>query len=308
MKRKIITAVLSLLAAFALWTYVITVVSPESEATFSDIPVTFQNETALEDRGLMVMMDKTPTVTLKLVGNRSDLNKLSSSNITVTVDLSRIYEEGTTQASYTVSYPGDVANNAFTIQSRQPASIELEVVRREEKTIPVVPVFDKELVPADYYLDEVSQDLEEITIYGPASKLEKITQACINVDLTGKTETFTVEDAVTLCDAAGQPVDSKYVTVPKQAENISVTMVIYRAKTVPVWVEVIPGGGATEENTVITLSQETITVYGRDSLLSEMEEYVITIDLNELEEDSVLSHQIQLPAGLSCADPDPAEI
>ena len=72
MKNKIWHIALSVVIAFALWVYVITTVSPESEDTFYDIPVTYQND-SLDERGLMIVSD-TPTVTLHLKGNRSDLN------------------------------------------------------------------------------------------------------------------------------------------------------------------------------------------------------------------------------------------
>ena len=80
-KSKIWQTALSLVIAFALWAYVITTVNPESEETFYDIPVSYQND-ILEERGLMIVSEK-PTVTLKLKGNRSDLNELNASNITI---------------------------------------------------------------------------------------------------------------------------------------------------------------------------------------------------------------------------------
>ena len=72
MKRKIITAVISLAVAFALWNYVVSVVGPEYEDTFRDVAVSVDGESMLEQRGLMLISDKTPTVTLRLSGNRSD--------------------------------------------------------------------------------------------------------------------------------------------------------------------------------------------------------------------------------------------
>ena len=54
---KIWTLLLSFLVAFGLWLYVITVVSPESEETYYDIPVTYQND-ILEERGLMIVSEK----------------------------------------------------------------------------------------------------------------------------------------------------------------------------------------------------------------------------------------------------------
>ena len=44
MKNKILAALLSVAVAFGLWLYVITVVNPESEKTYYEIPVVLQNK------------------------------------------------------------------------------------------------------------------------------------------------------------------------------------------------------------------------------------------------------------------------
>ena len=90
MKKKILMALLSLVLSFALWLYVITVVSPGSDDTFYDIPVIFTSETTLTERELIITDVLTEDVTLKLEGNRSDLVLLDRSNIEVIADLSRI--------------------------------------------------------------------------------------------------------------------------------------------------------------------------------------------------------------------------
>ena len=53
MAKKIITFAISLVLSFALWLYVVTVVGPEYEETFRDIPVVFQGASALESRNLI---------------------------------------------------------------------------------------------------------------------------------------------------------------------------------------------------------------------------------------------------------------
>jgi hypothetical protein len=78
-------------AAFGLWLYVITVVSPDSEASF-DVTVEVDNEKALHEKGMMLNPDQKLTVHLKLSGNRSDLINLTDENITVKVDASKILE------------------------------------------------------------------------------------------------------------------------------------------------------------------------------------------------------------------------
>ena len=125
MKNKILHVVLSVVIAFALWSYVISVVSPESEETFYDIPVTYSND-VLEERGLMIVSE-TPTVTLRLKGNRSDLNDLNASNITILVDLASIQAPGTQMLGYKVNFPGNIPSNAITPLSQNPNILQLNV-------------------------------------------------------------------------------------------------------------------------------------------------------------------------------------
>ena len=76
-KSKLITMIISLLAAFLLWVYVVTIVNPERDATLTDIPVSFSGEEVLrEDQGLVITEGKDITVTAHFSGKNADLKKL----------------------------------------------------------------------------------------------------------------------------------------------------------------------------------------------------------------------------------------
>ena len=94
MKNKAIYALLAAAIAFGLWLYVITVVSPESQNTYLDIPVVMDGESLLNDRGLMIIAGGAQTVDLKLEGYRTDLSQLNKANITLLADLSQITTAG----------------------------------------------------------------------------------------------------------------------------------------------------------------------------------------------------------------------
>lgn len=301
MKRKIVTALLSLLAAFALWVYVITVVGPEDQQTFRDIPVVFSGASALEDRGLMLMNEDTPTVTLELSGNKSDLNKLSSSNITVTVDLSKIYDPGENAFTYGVSYPGNVAYESITVQSRTPAGITLEVVRKASKDVPVVVDFSGAL-PEDYMKEKPELEVETIRISGPEAVVKKIESARIGLELVEDTKTtITGEFPYTLCDRDKNPVDARHVEILGEGlEAISVTVPIKRIKEIPLTVKLVEGGGATGKNSSIEIDPKSIQVSGAEELLEGLEQLEIGIvDLSNMLEDQDLTFPITLPEGIT---------
>ena len=307
MKNKLLTALLCLIVSFGLWMYVITVVSPGSESTFADIPVEIKNINTLTERNLMILGDVTPTVTLRLAGNRSDLLKLSSQNITVQVDASKIIEAGLAELSYTVSYPGNVPNNALTIQSRNPDYIVLEVVDWAEKPIPVEIIANKETVSPNYMADDPTSEVKQIKISGPADRVALIEKAVINIDLTDRTESIHENFTYTLCDKDGNPVDAKYVETDTQ--QIFVDLLIQRYKIIPLRVNIIPGGGATEKDVTVSFSPDEIMVYGSEAALEKLEYLEVgTLDLSLFTGDQSITFPIELPEGITHATGEGAKV
>ena len=128
MKNKILYLLLSVVIAFGLWGYVITTVSPEWEETYYDIPVALKNEKVLHENGLMLNEKETPTVTLRLKGNRSDLINLNKSDITLVADLAKIYESGQQSVSYSISSLGSSLASTTRVQ---PSSAACKTPSRE---------------------------------------------------------------------------------------------------------------------------------------------------------------------------------
>lgn len=298
--KKLLYALLSLVIAMALWAYVITTERPGSEATFYNIPVVLQNESVLLDRGLMLSQDRNMTVSLKLSGNRSNLVKLDSNNITVTVDLAKVYRAGKQSVSYSISYPGAVSQNAIDVISSDPQEISLNVVERRTKEVPVEPVYSGS-VPEGYLTDKenVILDHKVIVVTGPASVVDTIQKAVINVDLEGVTDTIDQVYAYTLCDAEGNQVESELLTT--DTPEVSLVLTVQRYKEIQLELSVIPGGGATLSNTQITMDTESIQISGTEQLLAEVGSKlnIGTLNLGELQEDGTVEFKINLPDGIT---------
>lgn len=299
MKSKLLTALLSVAVAFGLWLYVISVVSPGFEKTYYNIPVNIQNDSLLTERGLMITENNDPTVTLHLVGNRVDLNKLNSSNISITVDASRIYESGRHNLSYDITYPGDIADDAISVQSRSTSTVSLTIEQRVSKPVDVVVEYTGQL-PEDFIYDKENVVLtnEVVNVTGPRSVVDRITQAKIQVDLNGKTQVISQDFEYTLCNADGEPVDVEKIET--DVANIGVTVKIQRVKEIPLKLNIISGGGATEKTTLIDIQPQTIRISGTDSMLEKLNVLELgTVDLSKLTEATVLDFPIVLPDGIT---------
>lgn len=299
MKRKLLYALLSVAIAFGLWAYVITTVSPGWEETYYNIPVVLENESVLNERGLMIAVEESPKVALTLSGNRSDLIKLNSDNITLIADLSRISAAGKQRVSYTIDYPGDVPDNAIEILNQSPHEITLTIAERRNKDVPVVPVYNG-AVPEGFRTDKenLTLDYRYVNVVGPAEVVDKIERAVIEVNLEGQTETISESYRYILCDADGNAVDSEQVVT--DVEEVRLTLKIQRYKELPLTLNIIPGGGATVDSATIEMDMETIQVSGSEQLLNSLgdELNLGEIRLGELTGDTELEFEIKLPEGV----------
>lgn len=303
MRNKILSGLLSVAIAFGLWMYVITYVSYNDENTFYNIPVVFEGEAVLHDRGLMLSEKEDATITLVLSGSRSDLAKVNSSNITVKASLTGIYEPGENiPLTYSISYPGDVPSNAFVEESKNPETVRVSVEKLvSNKEIPVMVKYNGTAVPEGFMCDKENAQLDHnvILISGPGSVADQISQAIIEVDLTEQRESISKSYRYTLCDGEGNPVDAENITV--NTEEVHLDLKIRRVKEVALKVNVVYGGGVAENNVAVTLDNDTIRLSGGEAVLDALGDEILlgSINLADLDKSQEVPMPINLPEGVT---------
>ena len=300
MKSKFSTILLSIVIAFGLWMYVITSVSPGSEETYYNIPVVMDGESMLAERNLMITQASAANVTLKLSGNRTDLYKVNSQNITLKSDLSKVYDEGTHYIGYSIAFPGDVASNAFEVVAQNPKYIAITVERKVTKPVPVEVKWIGS-TPDGFMSDRENRvlDYSEITISGPASVADLIEKAVIEVDLTEPRESISQSFRYTLCDADGNGVDANKITT--NVEEVRLDVKIRRVKEVELKLDVTYAGGANESNTTIEISPSKIRLSGGEAVLEELGDSIQLgkINLADITKSQEMTYVITLPEGVT---------
>ena len=250
MKSKIITALLSLLVAFGMWYYVISVVSPDSEISINNVSVQSQGEKLLlEQSNLMVVTDMSDLeVDLVLNGNRSDLIKLDRNNITITVDVSKIDRAGEHDVVYSITFPGDIPSNAVSVQTRDPDRLTIVVENRvRNPEVPLKLVYDKAELPGNYTMKESGMEYPEfITVSGPESIMKNVAYAEVRLDLAGRQESY-IDEAVPyiLYDKEGEEIDNELLT---HDGTVLLSIPINYTKELPLKLQLKPGGGANEKD------------------------------------------------------------
>ena len=260
----------------------------------------FENESwLLENKNLMITSGMNTTVDLELTGNRSDLNKLNRSNITLKVDLTKVYEAGEREMTYSISWPNGVSGGDITVENRNPAGVKLTVEKRLSQEIPVKVIFNG-AVPEGFIADTENAMLDNpvVIIRGPASVVETITQARINVNLEGLTESLSEDYEYVLCDAEGNPVDAEQIVT--DFSEVHMDLKVQRFREVQLKVNTVYGGGATEGYTRCEIKPTSIRVSGSDAVLEDLTEIVLgTVNFAELTENTQLTFPINLPEGVT---------
>lgn len=300
MKNKAVAFALSLLVSLGMWLYVVNYISPESEAMFYNIPVVFEGETVLTtERNLMVTDISTTTVNMKISGNRSDLNKVNSSNIIVKVDLSKIYDPGETNLVYSHSFPGDVPQGALTVENKFPSTITITTDTKLTKEVPVKVVYSGSA--SEGFITDTENavlDHDYVTVTGPGSVVELIDHARIDVDLSDRNATISEAFVYTLCDKEAQPVDAEQIVT--DVGEIYLNLTIHRFQEVQLLLNVTYGGGADATNTQITMTPQSIRVSGSEKVLESLEELIVgSVDLSTIEANTTMTFPIVLPEGVT---------
>lgn len=301
-RNKLYSMLLSLVVAFGLWLYVVNNVSIEDDNTFYNVRVIPEGETALEAEGLMVTGMSANSVALTLSGARSDLNKLDSGKLSVKIDLSQIGEPGERiPLNYAISYPSDVSQGAFTVGKKNPPAIYVDVERRRVTDIPVLVKWTGNR-SEDYLYDTENAvlDTSVINIKGPASVVDTIDHARVEVDLTDQVKSISQSYRYILCDKEGNKVDANKITTT--VEEVRLEMQIQRIRELRLVADVTYGGGANLHNTSIQITPETIRVSGSESVLEDLGDTFTVCSLNMADLDknvNELKYTITLPEGVT---------
>ena len=298
-RNKLVSFLVAFAIAFGLWLYVVTFVSVESTETVYNIPVVFEGETVLTtDRNMIITSGDTAMVNLKLTGSRSDLGKVNRENIVVKVDLTKVYDPGKHQLQYNISWPGDVANDAFSVE-KYPSTVTITVEQKLKREVPVEIVYEGS-APEGFLVDQENAvlDYSTVSVVGPSSVVERIDHARIVVDLENQTESISTSYRYTLCDQEGNPVDVAMVTT--NVAEVHLDLKIQQFVEIPLVLTVHYGGGAETHTTNISIEPKKIKVSGSEVLLADLTEYVLgTIDLATITEEAEMVFPIELPEGVT---------
>lgn len=298
-KNKGLYMVVSVLVAIGLWTYVVGALNPDSSGPVRNLPVTFAGTNVLESRELMITSGLEQTVTLNVTGKRDALLALSADTVSVTIDVSSITQPGQYSSEYQVSYspPPGVSFNSVAIMDRYPQTVSFTVVRQATRTIPIRGTSTGS-VAEGYQVGEFSFTPETLEVRGEEALVNQIDYALVTLDQEDMSETYNGDLPYVFVTFTGDVMDPAGLETSDTL--IRTTLPVFQLKEVPLTVNIIPGGGATDKNVKVDIEPESIVVSGAPADLEPLKEISLgDIDLAKVMGSDMLTFPITLSSELT---------
>lgn len=137
----------------------------------------------------------------------------------------------------------------------------------------------------------------KINVRASKDTLDSIAFVKALIDVSGQSADFEQDAVLVAYDSSGKPVNADivpntvHVKVPVTSPNKSVNIQVQVSGEVP-------DGKAIDS---ITMDQQTVTIYGSETPLANIDQVVVTLDASTLTKDSTVLRPIVLPAGVTSA-------
>ena len=301
-KQKALYIAMCILAAIVVWVFVDNY-GPDGAGPvvytkwFRDVPITYNYETVLTERGLMLLDEGTDTtVDLKLEGTHWDLAMLDSEDIRVYADLSDVSRTGTQTLTSRMGFTMSYFTGKITLDRLDPSSLTINVAELYHKTVDVRCEITGN-VAEGYSAGELQISPTEIEVRGDQADVDAVSYAKVTLDL-GEDATSTVsgELPIQFYDENDQLLED--TSLQTTEETIQVTLPVYVTKELRLTMDFQESAGARASNVTYEIEPSTILVSGPAEVLNSMDSIVLdTFDLASLGSTTNYSYAIPIPEG-----------
>ena len=280
-ESKWVYVLISVVLALTFWLYVRTVQDPQDSSWIYNVPVQVTGSTVLTRQGLTVAELSAETVNLRVEGPTSTLDDLLKyrKEIYVSVDVSKC-AEGENQLAYVPVYPANVNKEKLITTERNPDAIAVTVEKLYTKTFEVEFQL-KGKVAKGYQAGTPAVNPETVVVSGAVEQVSRVAKVAAILENENLNERFAGDLPLTLLDASGEVLEDLEVTL--DTESVYVVLPVVVVKEIPLTVNFLAGGGATEDDIRYKIEPKTITVSGAEEDLRDLTELSLgSVDLAQV--------------------------
>lgn len=288
---KIVALVLAVIL-YAVYNYNTMVASYTSTLRYarplSNVPVAARyNTDTFELSGLPA------TANVTVTGDAANVTNALSSGGTVIANL-----EGLTEGQHDVRLSGEGFGDNVTVVV-EPSTVTVVLKKKTTRQFDLSYDFINQTgMESIYSIGQPEFEYTKINVRASKDTLDSIAFVKALIDVSGKADNFEQDARLVAYNADGYPVqadivpDTVHVNVPVTSPN----------KTVPIEVQVtgeIPDGKAIAS---ITTDQQSVTIYGSETVLSGIDRVIVTLNAATINKDSTILRPIVLPTGVNSSN------
>lgn len=288
---------LSLTLAILVWVAAIKEENPPQEILFDDlIPI----EVGPPAPGLVTIDELPETVQVRVSGPQDRLNRLSLSKFRAFIDLSNF-----SQGLHEIPIKVTVSDGLVDIIEQEPSRVNINLQTEQTISLPLtVELFDSPSL--GYVSRQPTVTPETVTVTGPASLINQIDQAIIELSIRNSKETIERTVEVVIQGETGEQLNNNLKINPSRV-RVAVPLeqrFDYKDVSVSAIVEGRVSPGYWVSNIVI--EPATVTISGNPRVLNSIPGYIETapLNLNQATSDVVQIVPLNLPDGVTMISED----
>ncbi len=291
--------ILSILSAILIWFVVSVNVYPTTPRTIYNVPVVIDLEgTSAEAGGLSVVSSDVETVTVQIVGARSEVGILTNEDLVAYAEVRNINMSGTYSLDITVQAENGVEFETNTIS---PSHVNVEFDRIETRTFDVAAELPNIIVTAGHTMDEIICEPATIDITGPSAQLDEIASVRVTADKAAELDASysLYSSEISLYTEEGSLLESEQLQVP--ATNVQITIPVLTQQQLQLTYDIVNAASGFDLEWLrdrLYLSDETITYASTNPSLAEKDSwYMGNIKLDEIDLDFSTTFTIEEKEG-----------
>lgn len=295
LEKRWVCVLLSVLLAIIFWAYVRAAVDPSGTINIHNVRVETTGANVLASQGLAVSEITPQVVELQVEGPTSARTNLlrNRSGLYVRVDVSSCVE-GENTLRWREVWPEGVNTDDLTAQR---TTVTVKVEKLYSKTFDIQFRLEGK-VAGDYQMGTPAIEPAEVVVSGPVEQVNQVDRVEAVLRTEELSERFAGDLELIPVDKQGKSLDNLELTL--SAETAYVVVPVVMTKKVPLTVNLLPGGGATEDDAVLDIEPKTIVVSGAEADLEGLEEISLgSISLSDVVGTNTFTRPITLDPSLT---------
>ena len=258
---------LSIVLAIIFWFYVRSAVDPNGTVNIHNVRVEAGGTSVLTSQGLTVADIDPQVVELRVEGPTSARTELlrNRSGLYVRVDVSSCVE-GVNTLRYRPVWPENVNVDDLTAET---STVIVTVEKLHTKTFDVQFQLDGK-VAENYQMGTPAIEPVSVVVGGPVEQVNQVDKVAAILKSEELSERFAGDLPLVPLDKQGKPLTDLEITLSAETAYVVVPVVVM--KEVPLAINLLPGGGATEDDAKWNIEPSTIIVSGSETDLAGLEE------------------------------------